>query len=623
MRTGQIPQRPAARLQRGFALIAVLALAALITAFLIASALNRSSADVSNERDQRTMQALRQAKAALIAYAASEQWQVYKGQDTKSPGALPCPDITNSGSSPGALCSGPASNLKRVGRLPYLTIGADDLRDASGERLWYAVSSNFWKNFGTNIINSDTQGLLTVTGDAPASNVVAIVFAPGPPVKDSTLPGQIQDRTGTNINRPASYLENFTIGANDYTFASTTSPSANINDRLLVITQAELMAAVEPVVAARIERDIKPQIQAYYTNFGAYPYAAPFLSGGVGPGRPQLEYKGAFNQTTGLLPLTTDSTFLKWQTPVVVAQIPGGTGNGEFGPSGGSCPPTGPSGCPSGPGGFGHQCTLQSVSCGLSNSNTRINCTISYCGGGNDRPAIRLQSGLQNGAQSFPQMLQGTAPQMLDENGNPVQSDPSGVTGDWSWSAPPLYVPTTSYAAQADGSAIVVFQGRLQNAAAPPDGTGGTVTMTIDLPANPFDPLTSGDPAVNPTGAWFIANQWYQQAYFAISPGFVPHAGPNACGGLNPPCLTVKNLPSPATKQAILILTGRALNGSTRPSTNPRDYLEGENCNLTAGKDLDPVSPPITCNLTTNDLLYEHRAGFVTTINDRVVVLSP
>ncbi len=56
--------------ERGFALIAILALAALFSAFLIASALNFTSAGISNEREQRSMNALRQAKAALIAYAA-------------------------------------------------------------------------------------------------------------------------------------------------------------------------------------------------------------------------------------------------------------------------------------------------------------------------------------------------------------------------------------------------------------------------------------------------------------------------------------------------------------------------------------------------------------------------
>jgi len=140
--------------RRGFALIALLALAALISAFLIASALNLTSAGNSNEREDRSMRALRKAKAALIAYAANEQWQLYKGQTTNQPGGLPCPDNNDTGASPG-ICSAAAD---RVGRLPWATIGGEDLRDASGERLWYAVSTNFYKNVA-NIINSDSLSL--------------------------------------------------------------------------------------------------------------------------------------------------------------------------------------------------------------------------------------------------------------------------------------------------------------------------------------------------------------------------------------------------------------------------------------------------------------------------------
>src|SRR5262249_16902869 len=86
-------RKRAARAQRGFALIAILALAALIAAFLISSALNRSSADASNDREQRSMDALRQAKAALIAYAAAVDYnlQAPGGTPYLQPGSLPCP----------------------------------------------------------------------------------------------------------------------------------------------------------------------------------------------------------------------------------------------------------------------------------------------------------------------------------------------------------------------------------------------------------------------------------------------------------------------------------------------------------------------------------------------------
>ena len=163
--------------QRGFALIALLALAALISAFLIASALNLTSAGNSNEREDRNMSALRKAKAALIAYAANEQWQLYKSQETNQPGALPCPDILLDDGNADCVGAGISSTSSLVGRLPWQSMGIEDLRDASGERLWYALSYNFRKNFGTTVINSDTPGQLSVTGTAPASNVVAVLFA--------------------------------------------------------------------------------------------------------------------------------------------------------------------------------------------------------------------------------------------------------------------------------------------------------------------------------------------------------------------------------------------------------------------------------------------------------------
>ena len=45
-------------------MIAILSLVVLMSAYLIANALNRTSTEVGIERDQRTVQALREAKAA-------------------------------------------------------------------------------------------------------------------------------------------------------------------------------------------------------------------------------------------------------------------------------------------------------------------------------------------------------------------------------------------------------------------------------------------------------------------------------------------------------------------------------------------------------------------------------
>ena len=70
---------------------------------------------------------------------------------------------------------------------------------------------------------------------------------------------------------------------------------------------------------------------------------------------------------------------------------------------------------------------------------------------------------------------------------------------------------------------VLTYTGRLQNA----QDTGNRVTITVPLPAPPsYLPIISGNPAVNPTGAWFILNQWYRQTYYAISPGYAPGGVP-------------------------------------------------------------------------------------------------
>ncbi len=566
--------------QRGFALIALLALAALISAFLIASALNLTRAGNSNEREDRSMKALTQAKAALIAYAASETWQNTGGVTPFQPGALPCPDRDNDGIAedhefPQKPCD---TALKRIGRFPWKTIGADDLRDASGESLWYAVSASFLKNTPsyTNVINSDTLGQLKVTGSAPANNVVAIVFAPG-----EAIQGQV--RSPANVNDPASYLEQF----NAFTYATFTStglPSAINNDRLLVITQADLMATVESIVAANIERDIKPAIQAYSTVWSsAFPFAVPL---GTGPSATQSAYTGQVGQTQGLLPITNSPTLLSWRpSSVSVQQINGGTGNLA------SVPPI--------------QITWSCSTPSSPPPPTQFTCQIDYSGTSdpsNDRPAIQMQAVLEKAALSFPTALTYNNASMLNQNSNPVTVfDPD--FGQWSGSSPAFPV-TVDHVPAADGSGLVRFRGRLQNAGSPSGGTGGTVFITVSVPG--YMPITN---SADPTVGWFITNQWYRQTFFAVSPGFAPGGG-GACSLLPaapppPSCLMVNNLPSPTNnKRAILVFAGRALNGSARPSGTLSDYLEGQNS-------------------TPADFIYEHRAGNPTAINDRVVVVSP
>ena len=572
------------RVQRGFALIALLSLAALISAFLIASALNLTSAGISNEREDRSMSALRKAKAALIAYAANEQWQNTGGATPFQPGALPCPDRDNDGIAedhefPQKPCDTP---LKRIGRFPWQTIGADDLRDASGESLWYAVSAGFLRNTPsyTNVINSDTLGQLTVNGSAPASNVVAIVFAPG-----EAIQGQV--RSPANLNDPASYLEQFD-SLTYATFTSTGLPSAINNDRLLVITQAELMATVEPIVAANIERDVKPLLADYFSKWGRYPFAMTFVS----PPVAQSAYLGTLNQPRGLLPVTNDPNSFTWSAHVTSIV---GSGTGYYDGTTNTISPN-----PT-------ICSISSPPPPLT-----VTCSVNYLRsggvGGDDRPDIKIEIFL-NASKAFadipPSMNAPETLAMVKADGVTSLSTQPSPYGRWSAVGSPPNPPTlSSFVLRADG-AVVTYTGRLQNA----DTTSNRVTITIPLPVPSYLPRLTNPSSTNPNIAWFLSNQWYRQTYYAMSLGYAP-GGAGGCSqppATPPPplCLTVNNLPSPTNnKQAILVFSGRALNGSNRPSANLADYLEGENS-------------------TPGDLIFEHRAGTPTAINDRVVVVSP
>ncbi|MEQ1773192.1 MAG: hypothetical protein ABL891_05345 [Burkholderiales bacterium] len=210
------------------------------------------------EDNVQTEQALAQARQALIAYASARL-------STNRPGELPCPDTNNNGTAE-ANCNTAAS---RLGRFPWSTLGAPDLRDGSGERLWYALSSNFKNATAVTPLNSNTPGQLTVTGLAPATNVIAIVFAPGPVIAG-------QNRTAGNVNNAAHYLEG--ENSNGDTIFTSAAPSTTLNDRLLAITAGNFF----PQVEMRVAREARVTLNAYFNNPGRryFPFAHAY--GGAG-----------------------------------------------------------------------------------------------------------------------------------------------------------------------------------------------------------------------------------------------------------------------------------------------------------------------------------------------------
>jgi hypothetical protein len=299
--------RPAA----GFALIVLLTL--LMTGSLYVLVRQLDAAAVQREAEEATTLALARAKEALIGYAVS----VNLVTGAARPGDLPCPDNwslghANSGT-PGSdlvpLAAPCSTSIKRLGRLPWRTLKIPDPGGHGGEQVWYAVSANFKNNPRTGTLNADTPGTISIRDGAgnllfdgsAASGVVAVVIAPGPPLQRQD--GLVQDRTAANFNNPRHYLDNianednadFNDGATDGFFQGPVRNPADpavviANDRIVVITQDEIMAAMEKRVAAEVINCLVGYANNPL-NSGHFPWPADIVASGG----------GNFNDTAGTL----------------------------------------------------------------------------------------------------------------------------------------------------------------------------------------------------------------------------------------------------------------------------------------------------------------------------------
>jgi len=260
------------RSQRGVTLLLFLFLALGIGSAIFLSAWNNNRAHQSQE--QKTDQALQQAKEALISHAliygetdqtnADPVGSTVKDDITLPPGTLPCPENTlnlsfGEGSQSGTCDS---RDVSSIGRFPWRSLGTSPLRDANGECLWYAVSGSFKKNPSPNLLNWDSPGAFEIRdgqGNVIASDVVAVIFSSGSPLAGqnrSQLAGTVQ--CGGNYTASA-YLDAINLGGTAYNNAAI-NPAPNgktifvagpvlnasgdvvANDRLLYITRDELFA---------------------------------------------------------------------------------------------------------------------------------------------------------------------------------------------------------------------------------------------------------------------------------------------------------------------------------------------------------------------------------------------
>jgi hypothetical protein len=609
--------------QRGAALLAMLAVIVMGAAWWMASAMATRANRVALERTQ-TAQALRLAKQALIAYAAN-----LAGGDDGNPGRLPCPeaasyigDAAQEGKA-SSYCTAAAGTI--VGRLPWRTLGIEQLRDASGEPLWYVVSPGWALPNSATLtlgINSNTAGGLTVNGQANAA--VALIIAPGPAI--SLVPTASQTAAGcaarSQVRTPSApnaldYLECQNVaGASLRTVIVDNATNAVFNDQSVVVTAADVLAAVEPVVALRIQRDVVPTLAALYntppstcaggggtqtnewgvsfacpagtTTNPVFPFAAPYVTtstattGGnaapCGPAasevtdQPTLASASAFKGagcTQGLLPLSSytcnantngpcDANFVQWN-PATVSLNPSSGAN-------------------------------WTSSCALS-TGAQVRCDITYS-----------KSCLSLIFNSVCSITPGNATLSAQATnvGNSLRklNSPLGISNFGS--------PTMTAPLLASGAANGTIQGTIPNASCNMNALilfiwwtctiSNTVTITAPITAfadHSF--LTAASQAPSTPWFWFLANKWHHVTYYAVAPLHAP-GGAGNCSGASCISVTMQGSTNLSDKRAVLALAGRSVQGTAGANRALNDFLDD-----TTNTDLDRSFKQYRSNKFFND----------------------
>lgn len=535
--------------QDGAALMVMLVIMVVGASVFLVSSL--SSSAYKAERQEKAAVALAQAKEALVGRAAS---------DDNIPGSLPCPDTDNDGSA--ELMSG--NNCPSyIGRLPWRTLKLPDLRDDSGERLWYALSTNFRDDNSARPLNSDTQGLLSIVGNTVTNNVAAIVFAPGAPLCGKSH----------NSNNVTDYLEAGDGTTTSYTLKPPSSDCNNspYNDNVLAITANQIFQPVEK----RVGGEIKRILNTYFAAWGAFPFAAPF-------GDPSISaFTGQSFPATfgGLLPVG-NNVLPTW------AGIPSVSFSG---------------------GGTYSFCELRPDSTTGTIPDARWRCIDIAISAGE---TITITGKLNNVGRGL------WRPHNINNACEVRARDSLGTTTLVTSQFAPNSV-TITRTLNPDGSANIVFRATGK--------AGGTMLQRIEFrdilayntdiqtydSAAPSCPLTSSSPVIpkwlfnDPTNG----NNWHQVAYYAISPGYAPGGG-NACNPLpgSPSCLTLNGSGGGNDMQAIVAMTGVAIASQMHPQSTITNYLEGENAT--------PIPPAPA------DYIFENK-NRSSVFNDQVIVIAP
>jgi hypothetical protein len=585
--------------QVGAALLALLAVIMMGSAWMLTTRLNQASATFTAQVRQRNAEVLNRAKLALIGYVAAQAAKSYED----NPGALPCPEhawyvsvsTKEGGAGPSVGLSNPGygtANCSSIGRYPWRTIGTEKFIDATGEPLWYVVGPT-WRKASTStktIINSTTTGDLTVDGE----NVVAIIIAPGAPMNAAagtttagaacTARNQTQTRTtATGTMSPLDYIECYNEAALQFTAIG---PSASFNDQIVTLTAADLLPGIEAAIANRIEREIAPLITDVYSNSATWgsvgatllPLASTFAVASTNAnayaGTPSLR---------GLLPLSRAYDGAGSTVPCAVTAAPNYCEPGTVAWSATPAPAV----------------TLGNInhysgSCSL--SGTTINCTALGWYAKDLVPAttVTITASANNVGTALRAFNSGVVTGVNSYAATGSMSTSGGAT-------------VTVAGTAASGSTVSVTN----------CGLSASETSTKECYQHVFSvPITLiGDHAnihtlldsSNDTTGWFIRNKWHLLSYYAITESVGPGGTGSCTSGSD--CLRVTHHANDGKQRGIIVLAGRAIGSQDRTSSALSNWFEGANASAT-GSSANPFEIRSTTLLTNK------------TFNDRIAVLS-
>ncbi len=223
-----------------------------------------SIVEIKTDNIQKTQNALKQAKQALISYATLRSDVPDPSLQPGKYGYLPCPANTNGDGNSVGSCG--VKKTSYIGWFPWRSLGMPPLIDGNGDCLLYAVSSTYKYNPEAGMLNEDTNfGMFQVIdengniihGDAAQNRVVAIVFSAGTALSGQNRNKDPDTECGNDANNFAAYLDAFEIPSGDivnnsdvdgidinqidrFVQAASVANKGIFNDQFVVITRDEV-----------------------------------------------------------------------------------------------------------------------------------------------------------------------------------------------------------------------------------------------------------------------------------------------------------------------------------------------------------------------------------------------